>query len=150
MASVCNGDSVDSFYTGDSASGRVMDERELTLSSKNFVPPTFSPVRRPSSTLDRIKRRRKKVTTSTPQLKAVQSPLEAPELHELDLESTLKASGSAPSDFKTRSSGVGSPGGGGLSSSYMRAVTEGRVLPSSSTTVESASLLRKVSVTVRK
>jgi len=147
MASVCIGDSDD---YADCSSESAMDERELTLASNDFIPPTFSPVRRPAGTLfGRTKRGKKRFSTSsTPQLKIVPpSPLEVPELSELDLESTLKARGSASSsssDVMTRSGSVGSHGVNlGVSNSYMRAVTDGRFMEP--TTSETTSVQHRVS-----
>lgn len=129
MASVCDGDGIEICTDGHSES--MIDERELTTAGRDFIQPEFSPIRRSTSTSSRKKVRRFSAFSA--------APVVAPELHELDLESTLVAGQSFLSSNPMSKSNCDEDNG--ISSSYMQAVTGGRLADTSSMHVHQVSIL---------
>lgn len=131
MASVCSSGEIG--ICTDGASESMIDERELTLAGRDFVPPPFSPVRSSAST---SRNRKTKLSTRRSRSASIVSVESAPalayhELRELDLESTLVAKEDEPAPLPVlNGSQNGREGDHGLSNSYMQAVTGGRLTDS--------------------
>lgn len=127
MASVCDGDEIEFVHIES-----MIDERELTLAGRDFSPPQFSPIRRSPLNIGKTARRHSEGYSAAPDVEV------APEIQELDLESTLVPGKSFLSSNPTSKSSSDEDRCG-ISSSYMQAVTGGRL--SDSSVVHQVSLL---------